>query len=525
MQIEVLQTHQEEQARPLETHPQQDEVLVEVHQQEAVLVEAVVQVKVLLHLEEEIIKTLYNQKSIRMKIFLTLAAMLAVVLSSYSQSLGYQDLAVLFSQDDANGTARFTSMSGAFGALGGDLSVMNINPAGLAIYNNSSFAGSFNSRTTAITASYYGASRKNQDQFLNLSQAGAVLVFDSAYESNWNKFAIGFNYRVNKDFTNGFDARGNSGIATFRDFPLDENTPTIDYNVAEEQRFFNNYTGEISEMNIAFSSVYKNKLYLGAALNFYDLNFSQRSTLVELNNDGNGNTLDANLYQENFTSGGGISLNAGFIYKANKSFRFGLSYQTPTLFTELLEESNILDNDGFVGDTEIIVSNDNIIYDNTAGGNFPSQRFIYRLKTPSKLTASAAIIFGKNGLLSIDYINKKYQNIKLSNADFSNENQFFQNELRNTHSFNVGSEFVFERFSVRGGYKFEQSPDKLALDSDNLKGYSLGGGYNFGNFKLDFAYSDNNRTIPYNFYPGFNVNSANLQIDNRIFTTTVTINL
>jgi hypothetical protein len=460
-----------------------------------------------------------------MKNFVTVAAMLAIVLTSHAQSLGYQDLALLFSQDDANGTARFTSMSGAFGALGGDISAMNINPAGLAVYNNSSFAGSFNSRSTDITANYYGTARKSQDQFVNLSQAGAVLVFANTYTSDWSKFAIGFNYRITKDFTNGFEAIGNSGIPTFRDFPLAENTEAIDYNIAEEQRFFNNYTGKITELNIAFSSVYKNKLYLGAALNFYDLNFSQRSTLVEYNRDENRNTLAAGLYQENATTGGGFSLNVGFIYKANENIRFGLSYQTPTLFSKLLEESNIVDNDGFMGDTEITVSNNNSSYDNTSGGNFPTQRFTYRLKTPSKLTASAAFVFGKKGLLSIDYSNKKYQNTKLSNADFSNENQFFQNELRNTHSFNVGSEWRFERFSIRGGYRFEQSPDRLALDSDHLKGYSFGGGYNFGNFKLDFAYTDNNRTAPYNFYPGFNVNSANLSIDNRIFTTTVTINL
>ena len=460
-----------------------------------------------------------------MKRFLTLAALFAVTLTSYSQSLGYQDLALLFSQDDANGTARFTSMAGAFGALGGDISVMNINPAGLAVFNNSSFTGSFNSRNTDITSNYYGTSRNNQDQFFNLSQAGAVLVFDTGKNSDWNKFAIGFNYRITKDFTNSFNVRGNSGIATFRDFPLDNNMPTIDYNVAEEQRFFNNSTGELNEMNIAFSSVHQNKLYVGAGLNLYDLNFGQRSTLVEFNNDGDDNTLDANLFQENFTTGAGISLNAGFIYKANEKFRFGLSYQTPTLFTELLEESNIVNNDGFMGDTEITVSNDNVTYNNTSRGNFPSQRFIYRLKTPSKLTASAALIFGKNGLLSIDYISKNYNNMKLSDADFSNENQFFQNELRNTYSVNIGSEWRFERLSVRGGYRFEQSPDKLALDSDNLEGYSFGGGYNFGNFKLDFAYSNSNRTAPYNFYSGFDVDAANLTLDNRFITATVSISL
>ncbi|MEN8965193.1 MAG: hemin receptor [Polaribacter sp.] len=461
-----------------------------------------------------------------MKKLITFLILFAVTLTSFSQSLGYQDLALLFSENDANGTARFTSMSGAFGALGGDISSININPAGIAVFNNSAFSGSFNSRNTDITSNYYGTSRNNQNQFFNLTQAGAVLVFRSAYNSEWEKFAIGFNYRMKKDYNNGFSAVGNSGIATFRDFPLDNNTPTIDYNVAEEQRFRNNYTGELNEVSVAFSAVHQNKLYVGGGLNFYDLNFRQRATLTEFNNDGNGNTLDANFYQENFVTGAGVSLNAGFIYKASKNFRFGLSYQTPTWFTEVLEESNIVNNEGYMGDTEIVVSNDNVIYDNTAGGNFPSQNFIYRLKTPSKLTASAALIFGKSGLLSVDYSNKNFTNMNLSDADFYGENQFFQNELRNVYALNIGTEWRFDRFSVRGGYKFEQDPLKTALDSDNLQGYSFGGGYNFGNFKIDFSYSDNNRTAFYNSYPQFpSVNSTELAISNKVFTGTVTINL
>jgi len=461
-----------------------------------------------------------------MKKLITFLILFAVTLTSFSQSLGYQDLALLFSENDANGTARFTSMSGAFGALGGDISSININPAGIAVFNNSAFSGSFNSRNTDITSNYYGTSRNNQNQFFNLTQAGAVLVFKSAYNSEWKKFAIGFNYRMKKDYNNGVSAFGNSGIATFRDFPLDNNTPTIDYNVAEEQRFRNNYTGELNEVSVAFSAVHQNKLYVGGGLNFYDLNFRQRATLTEFNNDGNGNTLEANFYQENFVTGAGVSLNAGFIYKASKNFRFGLSYQTPTWFTEVLEESNIVNNDGYMGDTEIVVSNDNVIYDNTAGGNFPSQNFIYRLKTPSKLTASAALIFGKSGLLSVDYSNKNFTNMNLSDADFYGENQFFQNELRNVYALNIGTEWRFDRFSVRGGYKFEQDPLKTALDSDNLQGYSFGGGYNFGNFKIDFSYSDNNRTAFYNSYPQFpSVNSTELAISNKVFTGTVTINL
>lgn len=457
------------------------------------------------------------------KVFL-IAMFFAVTSASFSQSLGLEDLGLLFSQNDNNGTARFTAMGGAFGALGGDISSIHINPAGLSVHNSSVFSGTFNSRTSNITSNYYGNSIMTEDEFINISQAGAVLVFDSSLSRDWSKFAVGFNYRITKDFNDSFFAQGNSGVATFTEFPLDQNTPTINYNLADEQQFSNVYRGELSELNIGFSAIHQNRLHLGMSLNFYDLNFSQQANLAEFNSDANGNELDAFIYQEAFITGTGFSANAGFIYKAHQNFRFGLAYQTPTWFTEIIDENNILENDGYFGDTEISVSNDNIIFDNTVDG-FPSQVAAYRLRTPSKITASAALIFGKSGLLSVDYSNKNFKGIRYSQGDFNQENQSFQDNYRNTHNFNVGAEWRLNRFSLRGGYIFEQNPDKNALDSDNLEGYSFGGGYNFGSFKLDFSFSDNNRTAPYNFYAGFNVNPAELSINNKVFTGTLTINL
>ncbi|MDE5744059.1 MAG: hypothetical protein K2H84_00185, partial [Paramuribaculum sp.] len=41
------------------------------------------------------------------------------------------------SQSDFKGTARFMSMGGAFTALGGDLSTLNQNPAGIGVYRSS----------------------------------------------------------------------------------------------------------------------------------------------------------------------------------------------------------------------------------------------------------------------------------------------------------------------------------------------------------------------------------------------------
>ena len=41
--------------------------------------------------------------------------------------------------DKPNGTARFESMGGAFGALGGDLSAINVNPASSSVFNDNEY--------------------------------------------------------------------------------------------------------------------------------------------------------------------------------------------------------------------------------------------------------------------------------------------------------------------------------------------------------------------------------------------------
>ena len=48
------------------------------------------------------------------------------------------------------------------------------------------------------------------------------------------------------------------------------------------------------------------------------------------------------------------------IYKASKNLRLGVSYQTPIWYSEIIEDTNIVDNDGYFGVTEISVSEDEI---------------------------------------------------------------------------------------------------------------------------------------------------------------------
>ena len=78
------------------------------------------------------------------KLKLFLIALLTSLSAIYSQNIND---ALNYSGNSYQGTARFNSMSGAFGALGGDLSAIAINPASSAILNDGHFSLSFGHRS------------------------------------------------------------------------------------------------------------------------------------------------------------------------------------------------------------------------------------------------------------------------------------------------------------------------------------------------------------------------------------------
>lgn len=67
--------------------------------------------------------------------------------------------ALRFSREDLYGTARSMAMGGAFGALGGDLTGVNINPAGIAVYRSSEVVGTVNLSIEGSSVGNYDAKR------------------------------------------------------------------------------------------------------------------------------------------------------------------------------------------------------------------------------------------------------------------------------------------------------------------------------------------------------------------------------
>src|SRR5690606_3598640 len=168
-------------------------------------------------------------------------------------------------------------------------------------------------------------------------------------------------------------------------------------NIASTSGFSSKLTGNIAlELN--------KKLYLGANLNvhftdllrstsFYEENLSNISTGVkryEFNNS-------------TYTYGNGFSFQLGGIFKATEQLRIGATYQSPTWNSLRDEFTQNLYSQYF---DEGTLKNANV------DPNIVTLYDTYKVVTPGSLTGSLAYVFGKKGLISIDYQYKDYSKTK-----------------------------------------------------------------------------------------------------------------
>ena len=76
-------------------------------------------------------------------------------------------------------------MGGAFGALGGDLSSININPAGSSVFINSEMGFTLGYRDQEIKNDFQNSSSISKNDNFTFNQLGVVLV----YENQNSKFS------------------------------------------------------------------------------------------------------------------------------------------------------------------------------------------------------------------------------------------------------------------------------------------------------------------------------------------------
>ncbi len=495
-----------------------------------------------------------------------------ILIFSLITSIGFtQNIndAILFSGEDIQGTARYNAMSGAFGALGGDFSAINDNPAGSAVFKNSLLTGTLGVRGANNDAEYFGRSTNESSAGIAINQLGAAFVLNSIKEgSNWNKFVFAFNYNQSQNFDKEYFISGKSDNSVssyflsqanglqFQDIqilsgeyieeaylnileaygyqhqqaflgyyggvidPADASDPTNtsyvgtgNYTTVNQNYYYSN-SGANSKFNFNLATQYKEALYLGVSFNGNFINTERVTSIVETGYDAS-SPLDFVTFDNRLkTTGAGFSMQVGAIGKIGKMLRLGASFHTPTWYIlndELSQKinSNLADSDiGFIGGNQVTVFED------------------YKLRTPAKLTGSAAVIFGKQGLLSLDYHYKDYNNIKMrSNTGFTETNRNINNSLNGASSINLGGEYRIKRWSLRAGYRFEESPYKNKVVMDDLTGYSLGFGYNFGRSKIDFSYNQTNQEVSHQLYDVGLTNAAKIDERNSAVMASFTLSM
>ncbi len=467
-----------------------------------------------------------------MKRYITFIGLLVCVVTS-AQNIN--DV-LRYSAENLQGTARFQGMGGAFGALGGDLSALNINPAGSAVFNNSLFTVSGTSYTHDNSTRYFNDRNETVTNDLDINQVGGVFVLKSTNTgSPWKKVSLAINYDIVNNFNDDFFISGNSnqGIDNyFLDFadgvrlgplkvqdgeyiedayldigkklghrqqqaflgfqagiiepdPDNDDTTTYRrnsiYNTVD-QRFSKNTTGYNSKLTFNVASQYMDFLYLGLSLNFHTVLYNKLTKFDETGYDATSPIKSTSFDNLLHTSGSGFSFNLGAIAKINDIVRIGGSYQSSTWY-RLTDELSQRVNSDFSGKNEDIhfINFDLVnIFDD------------YTIKTPAKLTGSLAIVFGKEGLLSFDYGYQDMSQAELrptSNADLADENIYISKTLGTVSSYRVGGEYRIKRLSLRGGYRFEQSPYVDGTTIGDLNGFSAGIGYSFGGNRIDLAFN------------------------------------
>ena len=488
------------------------------------------------------------------KIFLSL--LLGSSLMAIAQETTTAD-ALRYATTNLTGTARFRGMSGAFGAVGGDLSAINVNPAGAAIFNHNFASLTATSFNVNNKSNYFNTNTKDKYSTIDLNQIGAVLVFnDKSGKTNWSKIAVALNYENTNNFDNRLFVAGTNRNNSISKYFVDQanfiaNTQFNDYqyemgyetyiinqdannpnlyvsNVSPGGNYYqdyyataNGYNGKLTA-NVATS--YKNKLFLGLNLNAHFTDYVATTSLYEKNNNPSNPVAQPtvrNIIFDNQVStyGSGFSFNVGAIYKVTEALRLGVAYESSTWF-RLNDE---LIQDLYTKGNENVPAID-------VNRSYASPIFIfpaYRLKTPSIVTLSGAYIINKKGLISIDYAMKDYSTTKFrpTNEDlFMNLNTQMNTQFQNAYELRVGGEYKIKQWSLRGGYRFEESPYKVDFAMGDLTGYSAGLGYNFGESKLDLAFSNQHRNYNLALISSGMNDTARIRSTNNNVTVTYSVN-
>lgn len=426
--------------------------------------------------------------------------------------------ALRYSQFFYGSTARSMSMGGAFTALGGDFSSLGLNPGGIGVYRAGEFSITPVFNFQKSDANYMDTQTDEFKYNIGIENLGFVGAIRSGRESGWisTNFGIGFN-RVN-NFNRNIIMKGINEFTSMADYfiyyadgldpeDLDPywerlafDTYVIDtlsfpnfYDpwvpLGTDHKQTRNYSGSMNEWTFSLGGNYDNKLFVGASLGIVSVNYSDRYSHTETNSDFAYDFREFTYKRRVITKGTGINFKFGAIYTPVEMLRFGASLHLPTFYRMEDEESASMES-FFVGGESY-----SAVPTTSSGDRMGARIKEYAIHTPLRANLGAAFLFGKAGLVSVDYEYVDYTTMRLRETDggydFGFENETISEAFRPTHNLRLGGEFKMNNIAFRGGYGIYLSPYEKGQmnDNSNYSVISAGVGLRESSFFLDFGYS------------------------------------
>lgn len=438
-----------------------------------------------------------------------------------------------------NSTARGLAVGGATGALGGDISSMYSNPAGLGLYKTKEFVITPGFLLNNNKSDYRGTNTSNTNKSgFQLGTVGAVFGGRINDNNTTNTFAISFNQLAS--YNNEIHYSGLNNYSSYSEQYLEEltnNNASVtsalnDYPFGSSLAFYTylidsmndaqgNLTGYRSlvpvadgikqdylettkggsyELSFGFASDTKDKLFLGASINvpisFYTQDISYTET--DPSNNQNNNFGFSTLTQHHTLNGAGLNTRLGLIYRL-QNLRLGLAIQSPSLmsFTDNLNVSMTTNTEAYAGQQTISSSD----FPN------PASKTQYNELTPYKVLASASYVLNQvenvkmqKGFVTADIEFVNYRGSRFmqdgSNQDasltdyYNSLNQLIKSYYKGAFNFRLGGELKFSPIAVRLGAAYYGSPYKDAALKANRILLAGGVGYRSHGFFADLTLAE-----------------------------------
>lgn len=420
------------------------------------------------------------------------------------------------SGSDLRGTARFMSMAGAFSALGGDLSTLNQNPAGIGIYrsseigftldinmasgpgigsdkthvycNNFGYIGSTSLGNETMPSFAWGATYSRIASFdriysggfgsLNSSISNYIADFSSGYspsvlgeDGSYNPFQNSTADWLSIMAYNSYMINPTGFNNTYNGLFYDPTSGNAQYSVRER--------GYVDEYSINFGGNIMNTVYWGIGFGITDLSWTQEAfydeelTNARVYDDATGGTTNGDAYTTlsnfNHISGSGFNVKLGLIFKPINEIRLGLAIHTPTWYNlSQSYDATTTYSYGYDFDASGYPTS-------SLKGDYPSDVAYYdwRLKSPWRLIVGGAGVIGGRFIISADYEYDAYNNMSVSAPNSWNNyvtlddvNSDIKAYYQGSNTLRLGAEYrVTPQFSIRAGYGYVSSNVKESVNN------------------------------------------------------------